>query len=129
MFFDITNRKSFDSISRYWIGQIEKNCSDNTPRLLIGNKYDLESLRSVSEEEACNLAYKNNMNYIEVSNKTGTNVETALLLLISKIKGHIESQKLLNDSRICIKDGFVIANDRKQSSRSRQRKPKSYCLV
>ena len=90
VFFDITNRKSFDSISRYWIGQLEKNCSDNTPRLLIGNRQDQESLRSVSEEEAKNLAYKYNMNYIEISNKTGINVERALQLLLSKIKGHLE---------------------------------------
>ena len=50
--FDITDRKMFESVSSTWLGDTEKHCSDNTPRVLVGMKLDLEFDRKVSTEEA-----------------------------------------------------------------------------
>ena len=42
--YDITDRESFSAIQT-WMAEVEKNCSDNISRILVGNKCDLESQR------------------------------------------------------------------------------------
>ena len=49
--FDITNRDSFKDIT-YWINDLKENGDDNIVKLLVGNKSDIESKRTVSKEEA-----------------------------------------------------------------------------
>jgi Ras-related protein Rab-6A len=55
--YDITNKKSFDSISR-WISDIYKIKDRDFPLILIGNKCDLKDKREVSEEEGFEKAEK-----------------------------------------------------------------------
>lgn len=70
----------------YWVNLADEKCHDSTKRFLVGNKIDEtdfdSSLRKVQEQEALNLATKNQMEYFEVSSVTSKNVEP----LISKVK-------------------------------------------
>ena len=40
--YDITSRASFDKVRDSILSQVETNCSDNTSRILLANKSDLE---------------------------------------------------------------------------------------
>jgi len=73
--FDLTNRKSFDSIKN-WYKDIK--LSVNYPKDLVGflvaNKKDLKDKREVSEQDAEALADKLRFRYVETSALTGENV-------------------------------------------------------
>ena len=49
IYYDITNEKSFDSITN-WIRNIEENAPTDVERMLVGNKCDMNDDRKVSKE-------------------------------------------------------------------------------
>lgn len=51
MVFDITNRKSFQSLD-YWLGQLKEKALENVSVMIIGNKIDRAQYRDVSRQEA-----------------------------------------------------------------------------
>ena len=85
--YDVTDRKSFDHIER-WIADLDSYHGDGACRIVIGNKTDLDTQRTVTPEEGHRLAERFSSIFIETSAKTATNVETAFLTLV---------QKLIND--------------------------------
>merc|ERR1712187_1088389 len=51
--YDITNAKSFESLSERWMTQLNDHASsDDLAKLLVGNKSDLDASREVSKEKA-----------------------------------------------------------------------------
>ncbi|XP_065660795.1 uncharacterized protein LOC136084558 isoform X2 [Hydra vulgaris] len=77
--YDVTCDASFNNISN-WVQCIEENASDNVVCMLVGNKADVdENLRCVTkkqgEERAALYA---NMDFFEVSAKTGLNIKENL---------------------------------------------------
>jgi GTPase SAR1 family protein len=74
--FDITSDESFKCIDK-WMDEINMYAPPTMCKILLGNKRDLLDLRKVSFEEAYAKAKHNNMQYIEISAKTGENVEQA----------------------------------------------------
>ena len=70
--YDISWRLTFENII-YWVEEAEKNCTPKV-RFLVANKIDLE--RKVTREEGENLAKRIGAKYIEVSAKTGENIDT-----------------------------------------------------
>lgn len=92
LIFDLTNRKSFDSLTS-WIKDLEKNVTPQRVKLvgfILGNKEDLENERKVSAEEAKKIAQEFNLEYIETSAKTGKNVEKSFIELSEAL---IQSRK------------------------------------
>ncbi|EAR87432.2 ADP-ribosylation factor(Arf)/Arf-like (Arl) small GTPase family protein (macronuclear) [Tetrahymena thermophila SB210] len=72
--FDITNNESFNNLG-YWSKELNENCKDiNIPKILVGHKSDLNSKRTVLEEEIDDFVSSQNMEYIEASAKENTNV-------------------------------------------------------
>ena len=85
-FYDITKEKSFSDIKDDWF----KKCNDiinpnEIVIILIGNKTDLESERSVSYDEAENFAKTYNMEFFEISVKTNNNVQEVLYSLTNNL--------------------------------------------
>jgi Ras-related protein Ral-A len=62
-----------------------KGESPNIPIILVGNKADLDHARQVSENDIMSLASKWNLDYIETSAKTKTNVDKVFYDLMTKI--------------------------------------------
>ena len=86
LIYDITNRNSFDDLN-YWLEELKKNCNLNNLYIyLVGNKTDLEKKRQVSYDEAKNFADMKKIPYIEISAKTGDNIDK---LFNNFIKGTI----------------------------------------
>ena len=50
--YDITNKKSFDSLKEYWYKELKENTDNGVIFFLVGNKVDLFESEQVNEQEA-----------------------------------------------------------------------------
>lgn len=87
LIFDLTNPKSYESISN-WHKDIKKNIipvKDDLLGFILGNKEDLVNDRKINPEEPITLAEQLNLKYIEISALTGKNVEECFINLAKNI--------------------------------------------
>jgi small GTP-binding protein len=81
--YDISNAKSFESLSERWMAQLNDHASaDDLAKLLVGNKSDLEASREVSKQKAQQFCQEYGMEMLETSAKSGENVLKAFEHLI-----------------------------------------------
>lgn len=73
LIFDLTNRKSFESVSK-WVSDIRKYENDLIG-IIFGNKEDLIDERKIPSEEALRIAETLDLEYVETSALTGKNIE------------------------------------------------------
>ena len=78
--FDLTDIDSFNSIGN-WVSEAQQYASAKSKRYLFGAKSDITDKRTISFEDASNMAKEFKMNYIEVSSKTGSNIQKAFTSL------------------------------------------------
>lgn len=83
--YDMTNPESFANVSK-WLQEIDRYAGEETHRLLVGAKCDLEDERKVSQDEAKEFAEQQNLEFIETSSKTQVNVDEAFKLMARAIK-------------------------------------------
>jgi small GTP-binding protein len=69
--FDITDRKSFDSLPR-WLRDSRVEADPNCTVMLVGNKSDFAQSRTVTPEEAEAFASSHELTYVETSALDGT---------------------------------------------------------
>ena len=98
LMYDITNRKSFESIPE-WINNIKEAKGDDFALILIGNKIDMEENRVISKEEGQKLADENEIKFFETSNKDGTNIQEAASDLVNKIIENKSKENPDNNAR------------------------------
>ena len=78
--YDITNKRSLDHLPD-WTQIVRENAGD-IPIMLIGSKVDLDEFRVVPREQGILAAKKYNLaSFVELSSKTGKNVEKAFDVL------------------------------------------------
>ena len=70
--FDVRNRQTFERATR-WFHELSEFAEGNPSMILVGNKIDLPD-RTITKEEAVDLANKYNCKFLEVSAFLGTNV-------------------------------------------------------
>ena len=75
------------------MAEIGKHASVNIPRILVGNKCDLESKRQVSFEEGQKLADHYGVRFLETSAKDSKNVEKTFALITHEIMRQIKNGK------------------------------------
>ena len=107
--YDITNYSSFDSVPEF-IEKIKELKGDNFPVILIGNKIDKEEERLVSEDEGKSLAEQYGIDFIEISNREGINIEEAGMNIVNRVIEERKNNKLkfsqsLNSSKYSNVDG------------------------
>ena len=102
LMYDITNRESFDTISKWW-EDILDNKEKDFPIILVGNKTDLENERQVQREEGENIAKELNFKFFEVSNKEGTNIKESSLELISMVLNYNPNDIMTTCAKLCKK--------------------------
>jgi len=89
----IIDKQSFDNLNN-WIKFIKNNSVDNSILILCGNKVDLEkynknlmqNYRKVSKIDVKKLALTENVEYFEISAKTGENINNMLFSAISRLQ-------------------------------------------
>ena len=78
--FDITSKPSFENI-KVWMDSIDKNAPNGVPRILVGNKIDLEPQEAdgcISSDEGQQLAKNYGINYHHVSAKGNINIDECM---------------------------------------------------
>ena len=65
--------------------KVKEEKGNNFPMVLVGNKIDLEQRREIEKEKGELLAEKNGIDFYEVSNKEGINIQEAGLAIVHKI--------------------------------------------
>ena len=116
--FDFTNQSSFDSLKDYWLNELDKY--GNMPKIIVGNKKDLENIRIVNTQEMEKLGKKKNIRCFECSAKNGENIESIFIYLTELIlsaphKKRIKSFKLKN-------------NTSQQNNNKNNKNEKTYCV-
>ncbi|XP_034030105.1 ras-related protein Rab-25b isoform X1 [Thalassophryne amazonica] len=96
--YDITKHLTYESVAR-WLKELYEHATPNIVVMLVGNKADLATERSVPTEEAKDFADKNGLLFVETSALESTNVEVAFNSVLAEIhkKG---SNKELNQGSV-----------------------------
>ena len=117
LMYDVTDKKSFEAIST-WMKNVIDIKGKDFPVMLVGNKIDLVDHREVSTEDGENSAKQYGIQFYEISNKFGTNIEEACSGLI----------KLVVDTNSNSKDGKSKKNEKiKINKKNNQTKDKKEC--
>jgi small GTP-binding protein len=83
---DRTSIRNFD----YWLNEYNNNKTCDAKILVVGNKIDKN--RVVSKKEINNLIRQRKLDYIEISIKTGENVEESLNILLKNILTNFDKE-------------------------------------
>lgn len=73
--FDLSDYESFEAVRDYWLKEIKDETPEDSLHFLCGTKCDLTEYRAVEKSEVEEFADQNKIKYMEVSSKSGENVE------------------------------------------------------
>jgi Ras-related protein Rab-1A len=98
--FDLTSRKSFESVSE-WIENYYKYSNPDYERhvILIGNKSDLKNERIITEDEIDDFAKLNKIKYFETSAKNGENIDESFLFIADKLMKDADEKGILYNEK------------------------------
>ena len=85
--FDVTDAKSFDSIE-IWMNNIFTHADQNVLKFLIANKVDSTTEIAIAKDIAMEKAKKYQMEYWEISAKTGEGINECVEKLVKTINYH-----------------------------------------
>ncbi|XP_064600784.1 ras and EF-hand domain-containing protein-like [Liolophura sinensis] len=82
--YDVTDQESFIRL-KDWIREVDAYCNDDVIKILVGNKSDRSDARVVDLDTAKAFAAEQGVDVMEVSAKTGDNVENLFTEMTSKL--------------------------------------------
>ena len=88
--YDITEQKTLERLNDFLNSDDLWNLN-KVPKILVGNKCDLEDERKIETEEGEKLANENRMKFIETSAKDSTNVTEAFIILLKDVKEYMKN--------------------------------------
>ena len=88
--YDITEKNTLDHITGL-LNSDDLRDLNKVPKILVGNKCDLEDERKIKTEEGEKLANENRMKFIETSAKDSTNVTEAFNILLKDVKEYMKN--------------------------------------
>ncbi|XP_023534648.1 ras-related protein RABC1-like [Cucurbita pepo subsp. pepo] len=95
MVYDVTRRETFTNLTEVWAREIDLySTNPECIKMLVGNKVDKESYRTVTKKEGIELAREHGCLFIECSAKTRVNVQQCFEELVLKI---LETPSLLSE--------------------------------
>jgi Ras-related protein Rab-1A len=100
--YDITDIESFKNVE-YWLQDFNNSNSNNALKLLVGNKTDLDSKRTVKTDDAIEFAKMNDMTFIECSAKIDTGIDDIFKPIIRAIIDGNTPQLLITKVPIKVK--------------------------
>ncbi|XP_068179461.1 ras-related protein Rab-25-like [Antennarius striatus] len=113
--FDITKHLTYESVER-WLKELYDYADRKIVVMLVGNKTDLQSERSVPTEEAQAFAEKNGLLYLETSALESTNVEAAFNNVLAEIqkKGNTKEGPRGPVNTVALNDPVTDATEEKK---------------
>ena len=98
--FDLTSRKSFESVSE-WIENYYKYSNPDYERhvILIGNKSDLKNERIITEDEIDDFVKLNKIKYFETSAKNGENIDESFLFIAEQLMKDADEKGILYNEK------------------------------
>jgi len=94
--YDITNKESFLTLKKRW-DDAQQYIDEDVFIILIGNKLDMSSNRSVSLEMASEFAKQHNMEFGEVSAKDNYNISSIFTTCVTQIMSTQEQKQKQNE--------------------------------
>ncbi|KAK2844982.1 hypothetical protein Q5P01_011641 [Channa striata] len=91
--YDITKHLTYESVER-WLKELYEHADPHIVVMLVGNKTDLESERSVPTEEAKDFAEKKGLLFLETSALASTNVEAAFNNVLAEIHRKVSIKEM-----------------------------------
>lgn len=91
--YDITKKQTFDNVQR-WLRELRDHADANIVVMLVGNKSDLNHLRSVPEEDGQAFSEKEGLSFLETSALEAINVEKAFHTILSEIHQTVSKKAL-----------------------------------
>ena len=88
--YDITEQKTLERLNDFLNSDDLWNLN-KVPKILVGNKCDLEDERKIKTEEGNKFANENRMKFIETSAKDSTNVTEAFIILLKDVKEYMKN--------------------------------------
>ncbi len=87
--FDLTDIKSFTALPK-WLNELQPNVRAGIPKILVGNKNDLQEEIQIDQEQAMKYGEQNNMPYFETSAKAGQNINEIFKHIANDILRYFE---------------------------------------
>ncbi|KAI7799169.1 Rab25 protein, partial [Triplophysa rosa] len=95
--YDITKQLTYESVER-WLKELYDHADPHIVVMLVGNKSDLDTLRTVPREEAKDFAESKDLLFMETSALDSNNVESAFLEVLSAIHKKVASREVTRGS-------------------------------
>lgn len=95
--YDISKHLTYESAER-WLKELYDHADPHIVVMLVGNKADLESARTVPKEEAQSFAEHNRLLFMETSALDSTNVEVAFHQVLTAIHEKVASRQVTRGS-------------------------------
>uniref|UniRef100_A0A4W6D6H5 Ras-related protein Rab-25 n=1 Tax=Lates calcarifer TaxID=8187 RepID=A0A4W6D6H5_LATCA len=95
--YDVSKHLTYESVER-WLKELYEHADPHIVVMLVGNKRDLESLRTVPTEEAKDFAEKRGLMFMETSALDSTNVEAAFSEVLTAIQRKVASREVTRGS-------------------------------
>ena len=87
----MSKRESFEELDKWW-KKVDDSCDASVVAMLVGNKCDLPN-RAVTYDEGMNYAKSHGLGYMEISAKTGQNVENTFQMTVTNIHKNLHGEK------------------------------------
>ncbi|KAM3595871.1 uncharacterized protein V6R79_004370 [Siganus canaliculatus] len=95
--YDISKHLTYESTER-WLKELYEHADPHIVVMLVGNKSDLDSLRTVPSEEARGFAEMKGLMFMETSALNSTNVEAAFNEVLAEIHRKVASREVTRGS-------------------------------
>ncbi|XP_058093482.1 ras-related protein RGP1-like [Magnolia sinica] len=120
--YDITNFPSFQQVPR-WLNDLRAYAHPNAAIMLVGNKSDLDSMRSVPTEDGRKYAEKEGLLFLETSALDSTNVEKAFTMVLEQIYRAARRKSLSGDAQPTLVLGSLMLKGTKLDVTENQPRP------